>query len=137
MCSWLCIFVFFFKQKTAYEMRISDWSSDVCSSDLVREPEAATSISYAENAQRVGMHPADSIRAFAALRDEGYGEEAIANRYGYDVGYVRKLLAMAGVSPKVINALASDKIDLACVQAFMLTGAHKRDRKSRRLNSSP
>src|SRR3546814_1943355 len=31
MC-WLCCF--FFKQKTAYEMRISDWSSDVCSSDL-------------------------------------------------------------------------------------------------------
>src|SRR3546814_9423661 len=30
--------VFFFKQKTAYEMRISDWSSDVCSSDLGREP---------------------------------------------------------------------------------------------------
>src|SRR3546814_5658180 len=29
---WFC--VFFFKQKTAYEMRISDWSSDVCSSDL-------------------------------------------------------------------------------------------------------
>src|SRR3546814_7842967 len=29
------IFFFFFKQKTAYEMRISDWSSDVCSSDLV------------------------------------------------------------------------------------------------------
>src|SRR3546814_9989598 len=30
----LCSFFFFFKQKTAYEMRISDWSSDVCSSDL-------------------------------------------------------------------------------------------------------
>src|SRR3546814_2952578 len=29
---------FFFKQKTAYEMRISDWSSDVCSSDLQQEP---------------------------------------------------------------------------------------------------
>src|SRR3546814_8675544 len=29
-----CLVVFFFKQKTAYEMRISDWSSDVCSSDL-------------------------------------------------------------------------------------------------------
>src|SRR3546814_9694207 len=29
-----CFFFFFFKQKTAYEMRISDWSSDVCSSDL-------------------------------------------------------------------------------------------------------
>src|SRR3546814_20272101 len=44
---WYCIFAgrfFFFKQKTAYEVRISDWSSDVCSSDLftrsvvVREP---------------------------------------------------------------------------------------------------
>src|SRR3546814_4528254 len=32
---WCCFF--FFKQKTAYEMRISDWSSDVCSSDLVRD----------------------------------------------------------------------------------------------------
>src|SRR3546814_6621874 len=30
----VCICFFFFKQKTAYEMRISDWSSDVCSSDL-------------------------------------------------------------------------------------------------------
>src|SRR3546814_4276927 len=35
MCCCVCWFVFFFfKQKTAYEMRISDWSSDVCSSDL-------------------------------------------------------------------------------------------------------
>src|SRR3546814_5563657 len=32
MC--VIVFIFFFKQKTAYEMRISDWSSDVCSSDL-------------------------------------------------------------------------------------------------------
>src|SRR3546814_5238208 len=38
MCSRLMYverFLFFFKQKTAYEMRISDWSSDVCSSDLL------------------------------------------------------------------------------------------------------
>src|SRR3546814_10902261 len=37
-CIWDCVILsiifFFFKQKTAYEMRISDWSSDVCSSDL-------------------------------------------------------------------------------------------------------
>src|SRR3546814_3311742 len=39
MFVFLCFF--FFKQKTAYEMRISDWSSDVCSSDLIiEEPEA-------------------------------------------------------------------------------------------------
>src|SRR3546814_5572299 len=37
VCS-LCFYFFFFKQKTAYEMRISDWSSDVCSSDLFIPP---------------------------------------------------------------------------------------------------
>src|SRR3546814_2296813 len=36
MFVWFLLF-FFFKQKTAYEMRISDWSSDVCSSDLSRD----------------------------------------------------------------------------------------------------
>src|SRR3546814_4447016 len=39
-----CVFFFFFKQKTAYEMRISDWSSDVCSSDLCAA--ASRSISH-------------------------------------------------------------------------------------------
>src|SRR3546814_10025668 len=37
------VFFFFFKQKTAYEMRISDWSSDVCSSDLIRGADVAIS----------------------------------------------------------------------------------------------
>src|SRR3546814_1289945 len=50
---------FFFKQKTAYEMRISDWSSDVCSSDLIATRlaasietalELADGIVFAENA---------------------------------------------------------------------------------------
>src|SRR3546814_9371241 len=36
-CVCLCLFVCFCKQKTAYDMRISDWSSDVCSSDLFGE----------------------------------------------------------------------------------------------------
>src|SRR3546814_5551500 len=36
-CTLYTIHFFFFKQKTAYEMRISDWSSDVCSSDLVAQ----------------------------------------------------------------------------------------------------
>src|SRR3546814_9001314 len=34
VCGFVLCSCFFFKQKTAYEMRISDWSSDVCSSDL-------------------------------------------------------------------------------------------------------
>src|SRR3546814_9851535 len=36
MVSGYIVVFFFFKQKTAYEMRISDWSSDVCSSDLAK-----------------------------------------------------------------------------------------------------
>src|SRR3546814_7003612 len=41
----LCLFhIFFFKQKTAYEMRISDWSSDVCSSDLYAPAKALRSL---------------------------------------------------------------------------------------------
>src|SRR3546814_10478603 len=40
--------IFFFKQKTAYEMRISDWSSDVCSSDLTTTPTSPkTALSWA------------------------------------------------------------------------------------------
>src|SRR3546814_3996388 len=45
----MCYF-FFFKQKTAYEMRISDWSSDVCSSDLPRRIER---VEHPE--QRIGL----------------------------------------------------------------------------------
>src|SRR3546814_10964812 len=44
--------MFFFKQKTAYEMRISDWSSDVCSSDL-RLDAAATVERYAPALERI------------------------------------------------------------------------------------
>src|SRR3546814_10783866 len=41
-------YVFFFKQKTAYEMRISDWSSDVCSSDLLRQRPCARHGAFAQ-----------------------------------------------------------------------------------------
>src|SRR3546814_6934264 len=41
LLSVICVVFFFFKQKTAYEMRISDWSSDVCSSDLRDHPSLA------------------------------------------------------------------------------------------------
>src|SRR3546814_7134886 len=43
--------VFFFKQKTAYEMRISDWSSDVCSSDLINPVIVAESGAVAADAR--------------------------------------------------------------------------------------
>src|SRR3546814_7785313 len=44
VCSKVCFF--FFKQKTAYELRISDWSSDVCSSDLMGNWSSATLAMY-------------------------------------------------------------------------------------------
>src|SRR3546814_14888577 len=52
--------IFFFKQQTAYEMRISDWSSDVCSSDLTRsETLGATDMadidSRIEAADKIGV----------------------------------------------------------------------------------
>src|SRR3546814_16829250 len=44
---------FFFKQKTAYEMRISDWSSDVCSSDLVHDEALRGNVSLGAEIKRV------------------------------------------------------------------------------------
>src|SRR3546814_12713102 len=49
----LVFFVFFFKQKTAYEMRISDWSSDVCSSDLPTWQIRAVRVVYNPYTKRV------------------------------------------------------------------------------------
>src|SRR3546814_19013267 len=54
LCSTFVIF-FFFKQKTAYEMRISDWSSDVCSSDLIGDELGAVVIVDAEYLQDAGV----------------------------------------------------------------------------------
>src|SRR3546814_1910236 len=53
----LLIAFFFFKQKTAYEMRISDWSSDVCSSDLA-----------------VALHPGDRLRDRRAALVQALGD---------------------------------------------------------------
>src|SRR3546814_11084101 len=71
----MCVFV---KQKTSYEMRISDWSSDVCSSDLAGrsdDPDVAAALAFAlkvvEDRGQVG--DADVQR----LRDAGYGDEQV------------------------------------------------------------
>src|SRR3546814_8442267 len=56
-------FFFFFKQKTAYEMRISDWSSDVCSSDLVVDAGYTDKTIRIENAQPAMMKLNDAFLA--------------------------------------------------------------------------
>src|SRR3546814_2762017 len=72
--------IFFFKQKTAYEMRISDWSSDVCSSDLWDRNEGPISTDFSkgrENQETLcliggaeGDRTPDLCNAIAALRSE-------------------------------------------------------------------
>src|SRR3546814_6578063 len=69
----LCFF--FFKQKTAYEMRISDWSSDVCSSDLDGAGGQQAPQDAPRNVQRDEEDPQDG-RPQGAARHDGEG------RYG-------------------------------------------------------
>src|SRR3546814_3533683 len=69
---WVVLLLFFFvKQKTAYDMRISDWSSDVCSSDLRRR----TSLVWVERAsttERTSSH-----RESNSSRRPAYGPGAV------------------------------------------------------------
>src|SRR3546814_4191944 len=64
--------VFFFKQKTAYEMRISDWSSDVCSSDLAQGRLGRDAA--------VGAEPASRTRNGGRTRDLGQRRTAAGGR---------------------------------------------------------
>src|SRR3546814_1852343 len=66
-------FFFFFKQKTAYEMSMSDWSSDVCSSDLV--PKMLVALAHGSNEPMV-IAPAPAsirLRAVESAVDTGAG----------------------------------------------------------------
>src|SRR3546814_11081981 len=79
-------------------MRISDWSSDVCSSDL-----------------------ADEAQAFAALIDAGASTEDVARRFGLTVRFVEGRLRLATLAPVVFDALASGEITLDLAKAFGAT----------------
>src|SRR3546814_20862731 len=61
------IMFFFFKQKTAYEMRISDWSSDVCSSDLLVEGLSFTSAAKGRTVLRQAQHERKKGMALVVL----------------------------------------------------------------------
>src|SRR3546814_12711376 len=94
----MCLFVichfivFFFKQKTAYDMRISDWSSDVCSSDLRDLVELLA-------LQLVAAHAALDDRREQAERAEvdEHREEVAAEEDGEEAP-LRRLLGDAGRS---------------------------------------
>src|SRR3546814_5321758 len=79
MICYIC--VFFFKQKTAYEMRISDWSSDVCSSDLIDldhappAQNASLTAFYHQTWWRYSKHCEKSLGCMEASRHCGRSEE--------------------------------------------------------------
>src|SRR3546814_3054892 len=60
----LCFFFFFFKQKTAYEMHISDWSSDVCSSDLMFPDSFAQALTMNQQVQAARSRMDNAKAAF-------------------------------------------------------------------------
>src|SRR3546814_2378007 len=121
MCVLYC--VFFFKQKTAYEMRISDWSSDVCSSDLA-DPMRAGPIFLANHAGgvaggistgqpvvvRVAFKPTSSILTPLPTIDRTGAETEIRTRGRHDpcVGIrgapvVEAMMALALADQKLLH----------------------------------
>src|SRR3546814_9295839 len=87
-CCLCCLDVFFFKQKTAYEMRISDWSSDVCSSDLSRIQRRQRAELLGDHQRRVirqhdaaGPHP-DTLGAGGDVADQDRSEERRVGKEG-------------------------------------------------------
>src|SRR3546814_8583676 len=90
----------FFKQKTAYEMRISDWSSDVCSSDLAARQHADVRAGRGNRAERVARQHRDRnrhvLQAFlAALR----GHDDVAEPAVFDGGTDGCVLRGGGCGP--------------------------------------
>src|SRR3546814_2384918 len=86
----MCVFFFFFKQKTAYEMRISDWSSDVCSSDLRHEGELGFQLIAARRHQQVGEIHRRRTHAHANLARPGDGNRPVRE---HDPGMIGKQFA--------------------------------------------
>src|SRR3546814_2773736 len=89
------IFVFFFKQKTAYEVRISDWSSDVCSSDLKAIGEA------------VGVHPRTMAHWAQVAEHKGEKAAIAGGQRGVRQGDRRSLSSSQEV---LIRTLMTDKM---------------------------
>src|SRR3546814_9828667 len=74
-------FFFFFKQKTAYEMRISDWSSDVCSSDLLTDTERRALFGVPTAREDLARHYMLSARDLALVA----ARRGDTNRIGFAV----------------------------------------------------
>ena len=86
----------------------------------------ARELSLAENLQRVAPCAADEALAFARLVRDGADPAALAARFGRPVRYVRQRLALAALSPAVLEALREDRVPLAVAEALTLSASHAR-----------
>src|SRR3546814_3262935 len=125
------VVVFFFKQKTAYEMRISDWSSDVCSSDLFADFNGKIAKAELTDADRADL----IARGTAALKG------GFATGYRALIAHLRAAEAKADETAgvwKLPDGQAYYAAQLASYTTLPLTAAdvHGLDRQSERLNSS-
>src|SRR3546814_7070227 len=109
-----CLFFFFFKQKTAYEMRISDWSSDVCSSDL----------------DRVDIAAARVLDPLGAPDLRGFGERRLLRQPRLD-------LRLVGVGQ--LEAVGAEQFDAVIGEGLVAgrdphakVGAHRGNQKNRK-----
>src|SRR3546814_7405323 len=94
----MCFFVF--KQKTAYEMRSSDWSSDVCSSDLKAHAPELRLRAPCENGDAVEALLAVPDRAVTGRFDIGGGESLVGALQLLEAGDVRLLLLQIFEEPR-------------------------------------
>jgi len=99
------------------------------SCNVIANDADATEISLAENAVREQMHPADQFEAFRDLIDKGVPIADIAARFGVSDAVVEKRLKLARVSPVIIAAYRSGKLDLEQVMAFAISDDHKAQEK--------
>lgn len=96
----------------------------------LRTKEEAIELSLAENTQREDMHPADHIRAFAALRDAGMDVSEIAARFGRAESFVYRMLRLSALNPVLIGILAKDQLTLEAAKALTLTDDHAQQLKA-------
>src|SRR3546814_5605242 len=140
VCLCVMLFFFFFKQKTAYEMRISDWSSDVCSSDLAagglrQVAQSDRRAQFTQQRLRMGFTQAPGAVAQQALDLLRLGHQrlvALAQRRDFRIDALEQ--ALLGIAP------ADALLELAPHRCrFVRTGeclVELEDQKSTRLNSS-
>lgn len=91
---------------------------------IVRTAEEATEISLAENIVRTDMHPVDALSAFAKLVEEGKSIADIAARFGKTETHVKQRLALAKVSPLILQLYREEEISFDQLKAFTVSDDH-------------